>query len=731
MAVAPVLNVIGMDVKYHTRIGTLTAIRNINFSINPGEIMGIVGESGCGKSTVASALMRLLPLNGEISKGQVILNGRDLCGLNDEQMRLVRGREMSMIFQDAMTSLNPVYNIEEQMTDVILEHSAEGIKNKKDAHDFAVNMLRRVGIPDASVRIKQYPHQFSGGMRQRIMIAMALLSNPALLIADEPTSALDVTLEAQINDLILNLRDERKTAMLYITHNLGVIAQLCDNVLVLYAGSIAESGSVHQVFYNPLHPYTRALLNSHPSRNTTLERLTTIPGRVPNLKDLPVGCKFVGSCGNVQAVCHEREPEMRSYDGQRVACHMYGDSALVPVDDADSSEKAPQGGLIYKVTIPRPEAEESLIQTANLSTYFSGSHNIFGKLGKSEAGLVRAVDGVSIEVHRGETLALVGESGSGKTTLGRTILRLEDPAKGDITIEGTNITGMALKNIRPMRARMQMIFQDPVSSLSPRKTVAKLLLEPFKIHGIKIEDKTAKVREMLELVGLSSEQADKYPHQLSGGQARRVGIARALALEPDVLIADEPTSGLDVSVAAEVLNLLKDLREKMNLTYIIITHNLNVTGYVADRIAVMYLGKIVEMGNSRELFANPRHPYTEALLSAVAIPDPEVARRRKRIILEGEIPSAINPPSGCHFHPRCRYRQELCTTDAPVLRPLPGMSPAAATATAVATAAADTDVTVTTGENIAVTTVAKTAVETAAETSACMAACHYPRPQLN
>ena len=344
-----------------------------------------------------------------------------------------------------------------------------------------------------------------------------------------------------------------------------------------------------------------------------------------------------------------------------------------------------------------------LLQVVNLEQHFIVYTGLLHKK------VVRAVDGVSIDIRRGETLALVGESGSGKTTLGRTILRLEDPAKGEIFIEGRNITGMPQKYIRPMRVRMQMIFQDPISSLSPRKTVTKLLLEPFEIHGVNVGDRAAKVREMLELVGLSSEQADKYPHQLSGGQARRVGIARALALEPDVLIADEPTSGLDVSVAAEILNLLKDLREKMNLTYIIITHNLNVTGYVADRIAVMYLGRIIEMGHSRELFTNPRHPYSEALLSAVAIPDPELARKQKRIILEGEIPSPINPPTGCHFHPRCKYRRKLCAAEAPVLRRLPDSA-------ALADACAPADQTA--GEASGIT----------AKSTERMAACHYPLP---
>lgn len=665
----PTLRVADLEVKYHTRNGTLMAIRHFSFSVNPGEIVGIVGESGCGKSTVASALMRLLPQNGEITSGQLLLKSQDLRHLNDEQMRRIRGSEMSMIFQDPMTSLNPVYSIEQQMVDVILAHSSDGrAMGKREASAYAVQMLDRVGIPDAVRRIKDFPHQFSGGMRQRIMIATALLSNPALLIADEPTSALDVTLEAQINDLIRTLRDERGTAILYITHNLGVVAQLCDHVLVLYAGSVVESGAVHRIFKAPLHPYTRALLNSHPSRDNQLARLTTIRGRVPNLKDLPVGCKFAPRCDLAQEICFEQEPKLLHVQGQDVLCHIYDPAwkweTSVPTQPVPVSRRSDGPAD------DRTEIGETLVRTQCLATYFGNAKGLLNRIRGKHAGVVRAVDNVTIDVRRGETLVLVGESGSGKTTLGRTILRLESPTSGEIVVEGKNITSMAQSKIRPMRARMQMIFQDPISSLSPRKTVSQLLLEPFKIHGIAVDGST-KVCELLEMVGLSSEQADKYPHQLSGGQARRVGIARALALQPDLLVADEPTAGLDVSVAADVLNLLKDLRERLNLTYIIITHNLNITGFIADRVAVMYLGKIVEMGNSNELFSNPGHPYTEALLSAVAIPDPEPQGRQQRIILEGEIPSPGNPPSGCPFHPRCRYRQARCTFETPYLNHLP------------------------------------------------------------
>jgi len=669
------LKAVDLEIKYQTRQATLTAVRHANFEVSRGQIVGLVGESGCGKSTIASAVMRLLPPNGYISGGQLLFKGHDLRLLNEEELRRVRGREISMIFQDPMTSLNPVFSIEQQMVDAILAHPPNNQPiNRGEARDRAVFMLDKVGIPDAAQRLRNFPHQFSGGMRQRIMIALALQSNPALLVADEPTSALDVTLEAQITDLIQELRQELHTAVLYITHDLGVVAQLCDQVVVLYAGNVVETGGVFQVFKSPLHPYTRALLRSHPFHQARTARLITIRGRVPSLKDLPRGCKFAPRCDLAQEVCFIQEPEVSRLDAQTVLCHAYqpGWQGNEPTS-LETGVIDPGNGEIEGSSGSRQEriaAAEQVIRVQQVRVHFKDTLGWLGKILKQKEGLVRAVDGVDIAVYRGETLALVGESGSGKTTLGRTILRLEQPTVGDISVEGQDITRLTQAKIRPQRARMQMIFQDPISSLSPRKTVAELLLEPFKIHGVRVEEQK-KIDELLEMVGLSSEQADKYPHQLSGGQARRVGIARALALHPALLVADEPTAGLDVSVAAGILNLMKDLRDKLDLTYILITHNLNIVGFIADRVAVMYLGKVVELGRTQVLFTQPKHPYTEALMSAVAIPDPELRETRKRIVLQGEIPSPRNPPSGCSFHPRCNYRQDRCTTESPLLKAAP------------------------------------------------------------
>jgi peptide/nickel transport system ATP-binding protein len=664
------LQVKDLEIKYHTREGILTAIRDVSFDIHKAEIVGIVGESGCGKSTVASAVMRLLPPNGEISAGQILFKDQDLRQLSQEQMRKIRGKEIAMIFQDPMTSLNPIFSVEQQMLDALRAHKADGGRQTRKAlRARAIEMLDRVGIPDAARQIKEYPHQFSGGMRQRIMIATALLSNPALLVADEPTSALDVTLEAQIIDLIRGLRDELGTAILYITHDLGVVAQLCDRVIVKYAGNIVESGDTFGIFENAKHPYTQALLLSHPTHSIRAARLRTITGRVPSLKELPAGCKFTPRCEYAREICHTTEPEFIQVGQQMVLCHAY---------QPDWAGAEPTATLGYpgaerealKIDAPRGTEKEVVVMTRELRTHFHDHIALLGQILGQRGGIVRAVDGVDVLIRRGETLALVGESGSGKTTLGRTILRLEPPTDGEIVLEGKDITHLPQSELRPMRARMQMIFQDPSSSLSPRMKVSSLLLEPFKIHGVPADE--YKVDELLAMVGLSAEQADKYPHQLSGGQARRVGIARALALNPDILIADEPTSGLDVSVAAGILNLLKDLRERLNLTYIVITHNLNVISFIADRVAVMYLGKIVELAVTQELFRHPRHPYTEALMSAIPVPDPQLRGKRQRILLRGEIPSPRNPPPGCPFHPRCKYAEARCASEVPLLGPMNG-----------------------------------------------------------
>jgi peptide/nickel transport system ATP-binding protein len=665
---AELLEVRDLEVKYYTRAGILTALREVNFSVRQGEIVGVVGESGCGKSTIAGAVMQLLPLNGRNSRGQVLFKGQDLCKASSEELRRLRGRDISMVFQDAMTSLNPVFDIETQMLDILRAQNPG--KSKGELRHTALAMLDRVGIPDAAQRIKDFPHQFSGGMRQRIMIAMALMANPALLIADEPTSALDVTLEAQILELIRGLRAELGTAILYISHDLGVIAQLCDRVIVMYAGNIVERGDALAVFERPQHPYTRALLAAHPSHKRRLNRLLAIPGRVPSLKDLPLGCKFADRCTYRRQLCSESEPGYITIDeGHVVLCHRltFGDVANAPAIVSISASAAP--GAVAPAAAEAFQTDGSvLVATQSLHTHFKDRLSLPEQLIGRHPGYLRAVNGIDLNIRRGETVGLVGESGSGKTTLGKTILRLIKSSGGRILFEGQDITTLNEKEVRPMRARMQMIFQDPVSSLSPRMKVADLLMEPFRIQGVSANP-NEKVPQLLEMVGLAAEQADKYAHELSGGQARRVGIARALALNPEFMVADEPTSGLDVSVAASLLNLLKDLREQLGLTYLIITHNLNVIGFIANRVGVMYLGRLLELGPTDEIFEHPAHPYTEALLMAISDPDPHQRELRKqRVLVKGEIPSPRNPPAGCPFHPRCLYADARCSKEQPELQ---------------------------------------------------------------
>ena len=670
-----VLDVRGLEVVYHTQKGKLKALHDVTFSVRPGEVVAIVGESGCGKSSVASTLLHLLPPNGEITQGEIIFDERNIVNLSQESLRKMRGRDLAMIFQDPMTSLNPVFDIETQMADVARAH-LERILASDDLRQQLVEVLTQVGIPDATERLKHYPHQFSGGMRQRIMIAMALMARPTLLIADEPTSALDVTLEAQILELLKHLRRAHNTAIVFITHDLGVVAQVCDRVVVMYAGRVVEEGDVVSIFDQPQHPYTRALLASVPSRLNYAERLATISGRVPSLSMLPLGCKFVDRCSFAQDVCREREPDYKHTGSHGVRCFIY--------DAASGYQAQPQTQTVAgaKLVTAEPQTAQTnashtaLVSLRDVSTYFYDHLNLVQQITRRQRGAVRAVDGVTFDVRRGEVIGLVGESGSGKTTLGKTILRLAPLTGGQISYAGQDISRARGEVLRRLRAYMQMIFQDPYSSLSPRLRVSYLLTEPYTIHHIPAAQQHS-VPELLEMVGLSDEQALKFPHELSGGQARRVGIARALALRPEFLVADEPTSGLDVSVAASILNLMKDLAQQLGLTYLIITHNLNVVGYLADRIAVMYLGKVVELGDKARIFESPAHPYTLALLASVSEPDPHQRRADHRLLLAGEISSPKNPPPGCCFHTRCPFAEARCKIETPPLEEIePGHSAA-------------------------------------------------------
>ena len=600
----PLLRVEGLEVSYAVEDARLRALRDVSLDVAPGEIVGIVGESGCGKSTLSSAVLRLLAGNAEVDGGRVLFEGRDLLALSEDEMRDMRGRSLAMIFQDPMTTLNPTFTVGQQLVDAQRAHRSGSRAAQRRR---AIEALAEVGLPDAAERIVDYPHQFSGGQRQRIMIATALLLEPALLIADEPTSALDVTLEAKILELLRRLRRDHGTAILFISHDLGVVARLCDRMMVMYAGRVVEEGPVDAVFADPLHPYTRALLAAMPSSRARGGRLATIPGRVPSLASPPAGCAFADRCRYAEPEFREREPALVDIGGHRVRCHRYDSESWHALPRLVAEEAAERGGHEAAADL-----DDVLVEVRDLRVHYSGRA---AKLLRRSRGAVRAVDGVSLAVRRGEIVGLVGESGSGKTTLGETIVRLLPPTGGEVRFDGRDITAVRGRELRRFRERAQMIFQDPYSSLSPRRRVSALITEPYAINDVPPAERRD-VDELLEMVGLPSELAGKYPNQLSGGQARRVGIARALALEPEFLVADEPTAGLDVSAAAAILNLMKDLRERLGLTYVVITHNLELVSFLADRIAVMYLGRVVEVGPTERIFAAASHPYTRTLLAA-------------------------------------------------------------------------------------------------------------------
>ncbi|WP_278002476.1 ABC transporter ATP-binding protein [Natrinema gelatinilyticum] len=583
----------------------------------------------------------------------------DLTDAPREAMRKVRGGEMGMIFQDPMTSLNPAVTVGEQVAESLRLHRYG--KRKRDTwlnavreilpkiggneHDEAVvadvvEILTEVGIPEATTRLEEYPHEFSGGMRQRVLIAIALACRPSLLIADEPTTALDVTIQAQILELIDDLQEEFGMSVLMITHDLGVVAETCDRVAVMYAGEIVEEGPVEEIFTNPSHPYTYTLLESIPSEEK--DRLTPIEGNVPDLIDLPDGCHFADRCPWAQPECREGEISFRQHGPDDV-----DHRSKCILEDFDESEYGDEG----VATVTDHDVGEPLVELREMRKYYAQADGLLDRFVGGKPS-VKAVDGVSFDVHEGETLGLVGESGCGKSTAGRAILHLNPPTDGTVVFAGEDLGDLSKSELREKRKDMQMVFQDPMSSLDPRMTVGQIVMEPLKIHGLAKGGRRRRVVELLEEVGLDESQYDRYPHELSGGQRQRVGIARALAVDPDFIVADEPVSALDVSVQAQIINLLEDLQEEFGLTYLFIAHDLSVVRHISDRVAVMYLGEIVESAETDELFAEPKHPYTNALLSAIPEPDP-LADTDDRTILQGDVPSPIDPPSGCHFRTRC------------------------------------------------------------------------------
>ncbi len=656
------LDIRNLSLEFRTPRGRVKALRDISFPIRKGRTIGIVGESGSGKSTVLWAIMGLLAGNAEITGGEILFEDRDLLKLGETDMRAIRGEEISVVFQDPMTSQIPVLTYARQMFDILYRRPNMSAAEKRRR---AIEMMGKVGIPDPESRIDQFPHHFSGGMRQRAGIAMALLTGPKLLLADEPTTALDVTLEAQIIHLLQELKSEMDATVVVVSHNLGLIAELCDEVVVMYAGEVVEAGEVRQIFHEPQHPYTRALLECDPARiEQASRRLPVIAGDIPDLAKPQTGCIYASRCQRAMEVCRTTVPPEVPRDGSG-----YAKCLLLAGPHRDPDWPPPPNILTVSrgepgaVSAPNGKGQGPLLEVSDLNVRFQ----IMGPVSAWLRGIgqrhVDAVLDVSLSVRPGETVGLVGESGSGKTTLGRTILNLLPADGGAVTFEDRPTLNMAERRFKPLRRDMAMMFQDPVGSLSPRKSVRALIVEPLIIHGIDCPDLDAEAERLADMVRLPRPLLARYPHELSGGQARRVGVARALALNPKLIIADEPTAGLDVSVQGEILNLMAELQAEHGLGYLIITHNLPVVRHISDRLAIMYLGRIVEQGPADEIFRSPAHPYTQALVEGVPKPDPD--RRRAHVAISGEVPSLLRRPKGCDFATRCPYVQDRCRTEKP------------------------------------------------------------------
>lgn len=632
------------------------AVDGIGFTIRRGETFALLGESGCGKSMTALSLLRLNPHPASrIVSGEVLLDGDNLLPLSEAEMEAIRGRRISMIFQEPQSSLNPVLTVGQQIAEVLKWHFNMDVQAMQQR---ALELLKAVGIPDPTQRIKEYPHQLSGGMKQRVMIAIALAGEPELLIADEPTTALDVTIQAQILDLLKDIQQKTGMAILLITHDLGVVAQMADHVAVMYAGQIVETASREQFFNDTRHPYTRKLFEALPSDQKREQKLTVIKGSVPPLNQDFDCCRFADRCDFAWQHCHDVEPRWLEPDNHGVRCHLFD-----PEVDAEhiKSEIRVTSSRLSDV-VP---ADNALLDVKQLKVHFPIKKGILQRT----VGHVKAVDNISLSLRPAETLALVGESGCGKTTVGKGILQLVPVTEGQVKYAGKQMTRMSEHELKEARASMQIIFQDPFSSMNPRMTITQVIEEGMLGSSIKNPaEKQRKVDELLERVGLRPDIKHRYPHEFSGGQRQRICIARALAAEPEVIICDEPTSALDVSVQAQILNLLRDIQHEFGLSYLFITHNIAVVDYLAHRVAVMYLGRVVEEGRRDEVLNNPKHPYTQALLAAV--PRIESDSEQQSIRLEGELPSPANPPQGCHFHQRCPHVMPRCREQYPDLTQL-------------------------------------------------------------
>jgi peptide/nickel transport system ATP-binding protein len=648
-----VLSIADLVVDFPLGNRTVRAVDGLSFTIQPGQRLGVVGESGSGKSTLALAVLGLLEPPGRIVEGSIELGELELAGAKEEVLRTVRGGRIAMIFQDALGSLNPVKTIGYQLTEAIRLHSDS---TKSEASERAVELLAEVGVQAPRERVAQYPHEFSGGMRQRVMIAMALASDPELLIADEPTTALDVTTQAGVIDLLRRLAEERQMAVMLITHDLGVIASFAEDVLVMYAGAPIEYGPVDDLFDRAGHPYTQALIAAVPQiGDERAESLPSIPGVLPRADAIPSGCRFAPRCrlAGTREICRTERPAFVMADpSRRVACHF-------------TDESRATAGVIHRqeVSLGQPSIGATLLTVSDLAKDYRAR----GGRGARKRWL-RAVDGVSFEIKSGESLGLVGESGSGKSTVARLLLGLTPRTRGAVVFEGRPLEAGKRGLAREQRGRVQMVFQDPGDSLDPLMTVEQIVAEPLLfIDRREARRHRGRVPELLELVGLDADFGKRRPLQLSGGQRQRVAIARALATDPGLVVCDEAVSSLDVSVRAQILNLLMDLQRRLGLSYLFISHDLSTVRHVCDRVAVMYGGRFVEVADADDIFTAPQHPYTVALLSAVPIPNPALERERRRIRLEGELPDLTSQVPGCIFASRCWKAQERCATEQPTL----------------------------------------------------------------